>query len=291
MKIKFWGVRGSVPSPGPSTAKIGGNTSCVEIRSGKDIFIIDCGTGLRKLGEALIKEPPVKARIFFSHVHWDHIQGFPFFAPAYIPGNEFHIFSLASSKHTLKSILEKQMSGPNFPVSFSVMNAKFIFNDISAGEIINSNDLKVTAAFINHPNNGLCFRFQGKKGSVVYASDTEHIEGQLDQNILSILHGADYFIYDAQYSDEEYSGKVGFPRKRWGHSTWTEGIKLAKKAGVKHFILFHHDPAHDDEFLKKREQECRKAFPNSVVAYEGLEIDIDKHEKPVSIFDLEKKKS
>ena len=287
MKIKFWGVRGSIPSPGPSTAKVGGNTSCVEIRFGKDIFIVDGGTGLRNLGEALTKELPVKARLFFSHVHWDHIQGFPFFAPAYIPGNEFHVFGLKNSKHTMQDILDHQMSGPNFPVSFSIMNAKFLFNDISAGEVLNEGNLKVTAAFTNHPNNGLCFRFQGEKGSVVYASDTEHIEGQLDQNLLSILHEADYFIYDSQYSDDEYSGKVGFPRKGWGHSTWTEGIKLAKEAGVKHFILFHHDPTHDDEFLRKREKECRKVFPNSVIAYEGLVIDIDKHEKPVSIFDLE----
>ncbi|HJN01846.1 MAG TPA: MBL fold metallo-hydrolase [Nitrospinota bacterium] len=286
MKIKFWGVRGSIPSPSPSTVKIGGNTSCVEIRFGNDIFIVDCGTGIRELGQVLTKELPVKARIFFSHVHWDHIQGFPFFAPAYIPGNEFQLFGLKNSKHSLQSVLEKQMSGPNFPVSFNVMNAKFIFTEISAGEIINIDDLKVTAAFTNHPNNGLCFRFEGKKGTVVYASDTEHIEGKLDENILSILHGADYFIYDSQFSDDEYSGKIGFPRKGWGHSTWTEGIKLSKKAGVKHFILFHHDPTHTDEFLRKREQECRTAFPNSVLAYEGLEIDINKNEKPISIFDL-----
>ena len=273
MQITFWGVRGSIPAPGPSTVEIGGNTSCVEVRAGKAILIFDGGTGLRMLGKKLLKETPITAHMFFSHVHWDHIQGFPFFEPAFVKGNEFHLYGGNNVSRTLAETLEGQMDQPNFPVDLGAMGAKVSFRDVPEGEAVEIDDgsggkVRVTNARGNHPQGVFAFRVEHKGKVVVYATDTEHYDGRLDDKLAALAKGADIFIYDAQYTPEEYSAKKG-----WGHSTFEEGVKLAKHSGVKRLVLFHHDPTQNDAAVHEKEKRAKALFPNVLAAYEGLVLD------------------
>jgi len=273
MQITFWGVRGSIPAPGPSTVEIGGNTSCVEVRAGKAILIFDGGTGLRMLGKKLLKETPITAHMFFSHVHWDHIQGFPFFEPAFVKGNEFHLYGGNNVSRTLAETLEGQMDQPNFPVDLGAMGAKVSFRDVPEGEAVEIDDgsggkVRVTNARGNHPQGVFAFRVEHKGKVVVYATDTEHYDGRLDDKLAALAKGADIFIYDAQYTPEEYSAKKG-----WGHSTFEEGVKLAKHSGVKRLVLFHHDPTQNDAAVHEKEKRAKALFPNVLAAYEGIVLD------------------
>jgi phosphoribosyl 1,2-cyclic phosphodiesterase len=273
MQITFWGVRGSIPAPGPSTVEIGGNTSCVEVRAGKAILIFDGGTGLRLLGKKLIKESPITAHMFFSHVHWDHIQGFPFFEPAFVKGNEFHLYGGNNVSRTLEETLEGQMDQPNFPVDLGAMGAKVTFRDVPEGEAVEIDDglggkVRVTNARGNHPQGVFAFRVEHSGKVVVYATDTEHYEGRIDENLAMLAKGADVFIYDSQYTPEEYAGKKG-----WGHSTFEEGVKLAKHAGVKRLVLFHHDPTQNDAAVRDKEKRAKALFSNVLAAHEGLVLE------------------
>ena len=225
--FKFWGVRGSIASPGPDTQKYGGNTACVEVKAGKHIIILDGGTGLRRLGSQLMQEPSPKVlHIFLSHLHWDHIQGIPFFIPAFIKGNHVRFYGENKDTQSLKEILEAQMHSPNFPVPLSIMQAQIDFIEIKADQVFQfDDDVTVTTGQMNHPNGCLGIRvdYQGK--SVVYTTDTEHDpQGTLDQNVLELAHQADALIYDSMYTEEEYhAGKIG-----WGHSTYTQAIRIAR---------------------------------------------------------------
>jgi phosphoribosyl 1,2-cyclic phosphodiesterase len=273
MQITFWGVRGSIPAPGPATVEIGGNTSCVEVRAGKAILIFDGGTGLRLLGKKLAKEMPITAHMFFSHVHWDHIQGFPFFEPAFVPGNEFHLYGGNNVSRTLEETLEGQMDHPNFPVDLGAMGAKMTFRDLAEGEAVDIDDgggakVRVTSARGNHPQGVFAFRVEHAGKVVVYATDTEHYEGRIDDKLVALARGADVFIYDSQYTPEEYAAKKG-----WGHSTFEEGVKLAKLAGVKRLVLFHHDPMQNDAAVRDKEKRARALFAQVIAAYEGLVVD------------------
>jgi phosphoribosyl 1,2-cyclic phosphodiesterase len=281
MQITFWGVRGSIPTPGPGTVQIGGNTSCVELRAGKAIIIFDGGTGLRLLGKKLLKEMPLRAHMFFSHVHWDHIQGFPFFEPAFVAGNEFHLYGGNNVSRTLEDTLSGQMDHPNFPVHLSVMGAKMKFRDLVEGEAVDIDDgqgkvARVTNATGNHPQGVYAFRVDHADKSVVYATDTEHYAGRMDENLLKLARGADVFIYDSQYTPEEYAGTAGTggSKKGWGHSTFEEGARLAKAAGVKRFVLFHHDPGQSDAAVRDKEARAKALFPDVVAAHEGLVVDV-----------------
>jgi phosphoribosyl 1,2-cyclic phosphodiesterase len=281
MHITFWGVRGSIPTPGPSTAQIGGNTSCVEVRAGKAILIFDGGTGLRLLGKKLLQEMPLDAHMFFSHVHWDHIQGFPFFGPAFVAGNVFHLYGGNNVSRTLEETLAGQMDHPNFPVHLSTMAAKMTFRDLAEGETVEIDDraggrVRVKNARGNHPQGVFAFRVEHGKKAIVYATDTEHYEGRIDDKLLDLARGAETFIYDSQYTPEEYEGTagVGGSKKGWGHSTFEEGAKLAKIAGVGRLVLFHHDPAQGDAAVRDKETRARALFPDVVAAYEGLTIDV-----------------
>jgi phosphoribosyl 1,2-cyclic phosphodiesterase len=281
MQITFWGVRGSIPTPGPGTVQIGGNTSCVELRAGKAIIIFDGGTGLRLLGKKLLKEMPLTAYMFFSHVHWDHIQGFPFFEPAFVAGNEFHLYGGNNVSRTLEDTLSGQMDHPNFPVHLSVMGAKMKFRDLVEGEAVDIDDgegsvARVTNASGNHPQGVYAFRVDHAGKSVVYATDTEHYAEQMDENLLKLARGADVFIYDSQYTPEEYAGTAGTggSKKGWGHSTFEEGARLAKAADVKRFVLFHHDPGQSDAAVRNKEKRAKALFPDVVAAHEGLVIEV-----------------
>ncbi len=272
--VRFWGVRGSIPSPGPHTVRYGGNTPCVEMQAGGERLIFDGGTGLRVLGEALLQHLPVTAHLFFSHTHWDHIQGFPFFQPAFIPGNSFCIYGVPGlDGHSIQQCLHDQMLHPNFPVPLQIMAGSLQFRDLEPGEILEIGEVKVMNQRLNHPGGGVGYRLQWQDQVVSYVTDTEHYPDQLDPAALKLAHQANVMIYDATYTDGEYyspaQSKVG-----WGHSTWQEAVKLAQAAKVEKLILFHHDPTHDDDFLDEVQASAQQVFPNTVVAVEGMMLSL-----------------
>ncbi len=272
--IRFWGVRGSIACPGSQTVRYGGNTSCVEMRVGGKLLIFDGGTGLRVLGMKLLSEMPLDASMFFTHSHWDHIQGFPFFVPAFVPGNRFNIYgAVAPNGSTIEQRLNDQMLHPNFPVPLQIMGADLKFCDIEVGETVEIGDIKVENALLNHPGEAVGYRVTWGGKTAAYITDTEHYPDRLDENVLWLSRDADVMVYDATYTDSEYSNekssKVG-----WGHSTWQEAIKVAEAANVKQLVIFHHDPLHNDDFMDEVAQDTAERFPNSVVAREGMVIDL-----------------
>jgi phosphoribosyl 1,2-cyclic phosphodiesterase len=278
MRITFWGVRGSIPSPGPDTVGVGGNTSCVEVRAGKAILIFDGGTGLRMLGKRMLKEMPFTAHLFFSHVHWDHIQGFPFFDPAFVAGNMIHLYGGNNVSRTLEETLAGQMDHPSFPVHLTDMGAKMVFHGVSdhtpvevdAGD---GTTAVVSAAPGNHPNGVWAYRVDHRGHSVVYATDTEHY-AVVDAKLAKLAQSADVLIYDSQYTPEEYSGTAGSPKLGWGHSTFEEAVKLTNVCGAKKLILYHHDPMQSDAAVAEKERRARALYPNCEAAREGLVIEL-----------------
>ncbi|MBL8609963.1 MAG: MBL fold metallo-hydrolase [Myxococcales bacterium] len=280
MRITFWGVRGSIPTPGPDTVEIGGNTSCVEVRAGRALIVFDGGTGLRLLGKQLVREMPINAHIFFSHVHWDHIQGFPFFAPAFIPGNTIHLYGGNNVSRTLEETLAGQMDHPSFPVHLSEMGASMHFYNLREGQSIEldaggGSKATVTSARGNHPNGVFAYRVDHEGRSVMYATDTEHY-AVVDPKLAKLAQGADLLIYDSQYTPEEYAGTAGTggPKLGWGHSTYEEAVKLATAARVKSLVLYHHDPMQSDDQVRDKERRAKAIFGDVRAAYEGLSIEL-----------------
>ena len=274
LKINFWGVRGSIPCPGPETVRYGGNTPCIEILAANERLIFDGGTGLRVLGQSLLAHMPLKAHLFFTHSHWDHIQGFPFFLPAFIKGNSFKIYgAIAPNGATIKQRLQDQMLHPNFPVPLQIMQADLQFCDLQVGKKLEIGEIRVETAKLNHPGEAVGYRISWRGLSVAYITDTEHYLNKLDENVLWLARQADVVIIDCTYTDEEYYdekvSKVG-----WGHSTWQEAVKIAKAAEVKQLVIFHHDPAHDDNFLDRVGKQAALAFPHAIMAREGQSIEL-----------------
>ena len=272
--IHFWGVRGSIACPGLETVRYGGNTSCIEMRVNGERLIFDGGTGLRVLGQKLLAEMPITASLFFTHSHWDHIQGFPFFIPAFVPNNHFNIYgAIAPNGSTIEQRLNDQMLHPNFPVPLQIMGAQLKFCDLAIGETVHVGDVTVENALLNHPGEAVGYRVSWNNYAAAYITDTEHFPDRPDENVLWLARDADVMIYDATYTDAEYhsenSSKVG-----WGHSTWQEAVKVAKAANVKQLVIFHHDPIHNDDFMDKIAAQAATAYPNSVVAQEGMILDI-----------------
>jgi len=273
--IHFWGVRGSIPTPGISTVRYGGNTSCVEMRCNGKRLIFDGGTGIRVLGQYLLKEMPIEAHLFFTHSHWDHIQGFPFFLPAYLPGNSFQIYGkVAPNGQTMRDRLEEQMLHPNFPVPLRVMGAKLQFFDVQVPEVISiGNDVYVETGNLNHPGEATGYRVCWGDRSAVYATDTEHFADGIDQELVHLARNADVLIIDCTYTDAEYWSPTA-PKIGWGHSTWQEAVKVAETAGVQTLVLFHHDPLHSDDQLDEIAHQAQARFAGAVVAREGMELHI-----------------
>ncbi len=246
----------------------------MEVRCGEHLIILDAGSGIRELGIALQKEQPLTAHILFSHLHWDHIQGFPFFRPAFVPNNLFHIYAKRQLNTTLQNLLAGQMMYPHFPKTLEDMAAGMSFHELDHGDTIELGEARIACAPANHPDGCIMFRIEYRGRALVYATDTEHFEC-VDPVIKNLSQDADCLIYDAMFTDEEYQGKVGvFSKAGWGHSTWQQAVRLAREANVKRLMLFHHDPAHDDEFIAQYEKQAREQFPATYAAYEGLSFEL-----------------
>ena len=272
MRVKFWGVRGSTPTPQAENLRYGGNTSCVEVRVDGHMFIFDCGTGFRNLGKSLNSEfagNPISAHIFLSHFHWDHIQGIPFFAPLYENRENRFFFHSSNRTRGLQRALEEQMSDPYFPVDMSEMAAHRNFSNIEEGRIA-FDHCTIESKWLNHPQGCLGFRIETPKKVIVYATDNEPGHPVFDKNVRKLAEGADVLIYDAQYLPEEYAAR----KHGWGHSHWLEAINIVTESGAKELVLFHHDPDHDDSLIDKVVKTAREHYPQVTAAAEGMEIEL-----------------
>lgn len=266
--VRFWGVRGSIPTPGPRTRRYGGNTSCVEVRIGDDLLVFDAGTGLRELGVQLMKEKrkELTVHLFLSHPHWDHIQGFPFFNPAYVKTTTLNVYGPKGDDKNYQ-LLSGQMSNAYFPVRFSDLGAKIVARSFD-GASVKAGGVKVSAFGQKHPGGSLGFRIDHEGRSVVFATDSELDQLLLDprqptddpaalrelpDDLVRAVKGADLLIADAQYTDVEYAQKVG-----WGHPRATTVVDLAVQSGVKQLALTHHDPMHSDRDVDLMVLECQE---------------------------------
>jgi phosphoribosyl 1,2-cyclic phosphodiesterase len=270
LMVRFWGVRGSIAAGGPEVASVGGNTSCVEVRAGDELLVFDAGTGLRALGAAA---QPREANLFFSHVHWDHIQGFPFFTPAFVPGNRFVLHGPGRNGAQLLAALEKQMQPPTFPVTLDAMGATLDFRGVVDGDVIDVGPARVIARALNHPQGCFGYRVEHAGKTVVYATDFEPLaDGTSSPGALALAAKADVLICDAQYTVDEYEGRSGPSRRGWGHNSVHHATQLARDAGVGTLILFHHDPSHDDAKIAELEALAQGDFHATTAAREGLRI-------------------
>ncbi len=270
LTIRFWGVRGTIACASPNYMTFGGNTSCVEVQAGDRLIILDAGTGIRELGRRLVQEPVREADLLFSHTHWDHINGFPFFAPAFREEWTFRVFAgHLRANGGIRSTLAGQMAEPVFPVPIEIMKARLQFHDFVGGESFTLADgVAIRTAPLNHPNGATGYRIEHGGRAVCYVTDTEHVPGRPDERILGLIAGADLVIYDSTYTDEEFPERLG-----WGHSTWQEGVRLCREAGARRLAIFHHDPDHDDVVMGRIEAGAREAWEGTVVAHEGMSLD------------------
>ncbi len=272
-EVRFWGVRGSIPTPGPQTKRYGGNTPCVEVRCGDELLIFDLGTGARALGDALLAATkPVRGSIFISHYHYDHLQGLPFFGPIFVPSNVFTLYGSPRNGQSVKQILGGQMVQPYFPVTAEgVFRAQLTYRDLAASDTLEVGPARVSMLELNHPGGNLGYRVDCEGRSVVYATDVEH-GSELDPGFFEFVRGADLLIYDAMYTEDEYVGRSGPARTGWGHSTWQAAVHAADASGVKTLVLFHHDPGRDDADMDKLLRQVRKQRPEAIAAKELMVI-------------------
>jgi phosphoribosyl 1,2-cyclic phosphodiesterase len=283
-KLSFWGVRGSTPTVDPATWRYGGNTPCLDLIAPDGTqFILDCGTGLRMLGNRWIAGDfvrPAQSHIFVTHYHWDHIQGLPFFAPLYVEKNEFQFYSFRSKflgRNSLRQVFETQMALPYFPVDFSAMSARRKFREVDGGETFQVGENKVTARLLNHPQGCLGFRIETPAGTIVYATDNEPGEPKLDRSLRELAAGADIFVNDAQFTPAQ----LATTRKGWGHSSWKEGVNIAREVDAKTVVLFHHDPDSTDRVVDGILREARDQFDSVFAASEGMVITLGAAGEPV----------
>ena len=280
MKIKFYGTRGSIPVCAPEFQEFGGNTTCVQIRikETNNIGILDAGTGIRDLGKDFLESGHQQNEIFiaFTHFHWDHIQGFPFFSPAFIKNQNIYLLALGWGKRldSLEDIFKTQMQKVYFPIQLDKMGAKFHFmllsetKKILEPEVENPKPVIVKANKHKHPGGAYGYRIERDGKVFVFCTDVEHGDS-IDEKVVKLAEGADLLVHEAQYTSEELKEKKG-----WGHSSYEQAIEVAERANVKMLAITHHDPDHDDDFLKKQEKECQKRFKDCVLAREKMEIEI-----------------
>ena len=272
MRVKFYGTRGSIATPGPATTIYGGNTSCVEVRCDRHVLIFDAGTGIRQLGLDLMSEfngQPITAHIFISHTHWDHIQGFPFFIPAYSPNATIHLYGSPGQGLPLEKVLRGQMDADYFPVALGDLNATLHVHEFK-GKPFEIGEVRVGAMYMNHPGMTLGYRVEHGGKSVVYATDNEpyretlehlgkraergrEFGGKLDREFVDFIRGTDLYIGEAQYTDEEYPQRIG-----WGHASISATVDAALQARVRALAFFHHDPLHDDKAVDAMAETARQ---------------------------------
>lgn len=275
MKVKFWGVRGSVPTPWAEAMQVGGNTSCVELLTDLDAMIIlDAGTGLRLLGKQLIAQQKHQQRqihLLLTHTHWDHIQGLPFFGLLNYAGNQIDIYGADKPDRTLEEVLCTQMSYAYFPVALYDSAAQIRIHAIPPGRF-SLGPVQIEAAPFQHPGSVYAYRITYQGHTLVYATDMEYPPEALDPRLVDFARQADLLIYDAQYTPEEYQIKRG-----WGHSTHLSGPHLARQADVGQLFLYSHDPEHSDRALEAMEAQAREIFPATRLAREGLTVPVSRH--------------
>ena len=297
LRVKFWGVRGSYPTPGAGTVKYGGNTASVEICAGERIIILDAGTGIIPLGRKLASGRAVEVVLLFSHLHHDHTQGFPFFVPAYMPNARLHIFGPGGTPETLSHVLEHNQSSETFPVSLRDMAASKDIYSVRESQVIVWDEAGVRLAesavgfsdeaviirihkSYAHPGGVYVYRITWRGKSVVYATDTEGYVGT-DRKLVAFARAADVLIHDAQYSEEHYRGRLaGFPSTQgYGHSTVTMACEMGAASEAGQLILFHYDPAYSDAMVAGIEASAKAQFGKAQAAYEGLEIALHAEKK------------
>ena len=291
MKIRFWGVRGSYPTPGAGTVKYGGNTASVEVQVGNRAIILDAGTGIIPLGRELARTKRAgELLLLFSHWHHDHMQGFPFFVPAYMPNTKLHIYGPDGTHESMKTVLERNQSSETFPLGLrdmasskdiqSVRESQIIVWDEAGVRVVEStsgvSDEAIVIRILKshaHPGGVFVYRITWHGKSVVYSTDTEGYVGT-DKRLVKFAKDADVLIHDAQYLDEHYWGQLdGFSSTQgFGHSTVTMACEVAASAQTGQLVLFHHDPSYADDVIGGMETTAKNLFTNSVAAYEGLEI-------------------
>ncbi len=267
--IRFWGVRGSVPCPGPATRRYGGNSPCVEVRCGGRLIILDAGTGIRELGNVLLQGgDPTDADILLTHCHYDHVLGIPFFAPLFQPGHTFRFWcGNLLPEFRLQAVVQQMMSAPLFPVGVETFRAEIDWRDFIPGDPIPCGDVSIRTAALDHPGGATGYRIEYDGRSVVYLTDHEGRREDLNKKLVALARGADLMIYDTTFTESEIDAKKG-----WGHSTFQDGMRLADAAGVKTFCLFHHAPEHDDDTIDRILAEARAQRPGTIAAMESSVI-------------------
>jgi phosphoribosyl 1,2-cyclic phosphodiesterase len=277
MRITCWGARGGIPVSGGDYLKYGGDTTCIELRSKDDeIIIIDAGTGIRSLGNKLLKEGRQKYSIIFTHYHWDHVLGFPFFKPLYIKGMEIEIFGCPFTPHSLKEVVARTMTPPNFPVKFEELNAHISYHEISGGEF-QIKSISVTPIYLSHPNRGMGYKFVEDNKSFVFLTDNEltftHPGGLNFQDYSEFCAAAELLLHDAEFTPEEY-------KRTWGHSVYTDVLELALQAKVRKLGLFHHNQERTDSELDTMVQRCQQIIARNdsplecFAVYSGMELGV-----------------
>jgi len=272
MRIRFWGVRGSIACPGPETIRYGGNTPCIEVRCGDHVLIFDAGTGLRASGNALIKNPKIRAiDIFLTHCHLDHVVGLPFFAPFFAEGYKIRVWAgNLLPDANVEQVMRKLMSSPLFPVEVEIFKAAIEFHDFKSGDVLRPYDgVTIQTAALDHPDGASGYRLEYEGRTFALVSDTEGFPGKRDRELVSLARQADLVVYDATFTEHEIASRMG-----WGHSTWERGVRLADEAGAKQLCLFHHDPSHDDDFMDALAAEANDVRPGTIAAREGQIIDL-----------------
>ncbi len=276
MRIRFWGVRGTIPVPGPDTVRLGGNTACIDVlTSDKQLIVIDAGSGIRRLGIALAEEYAgrIVGTVLVSHTHWDHIQGFPFFAPligTHSRQNRFVIVGQKRVGRQLETVLAGQIIEPYLPFAFKELAADIHVKEVSDGEsVVIGDDTIIRVAELRHPGGCLGFRIENDGHVFTYCTDSSHDDDQLTENVVALAQGADLLVHDAQYSLDQ---RVEFPE--YGHSSWLEAVRVAEKANVGCLALFHYDPNASDDYMESVLQEAREIFPRTILSQEGMELNL-----------------
>jgi phosphoribosyl 1,2-cyclic phosphodiesterase len=247
--VKYWGVRGSIPSPGAHTVRYGGNTTSLEVRCGDTLLAIDGGTGVRLFGESLMSNAPIQATILMTHLHLDHVQGFPFFAPFLMPGNRFDIWSAHHNGSGVLDIMKQLFNQPAFPISMDMLKADLNFHILKPGDTLQFGDVTVKTALLHHPGDAVGYRLEYDGRSFAHCSDWEHPAEGIDTALTGLIQDVDLLSIDATYTEDEYSGRAGPPRRGWGHGTHTAALAHADAAHVRNTLLFHHDPSRTDDQL------------------------------------------